>query len=133
MAALATASPSPSCRTRSIISSGCGRTVRVTLWPVLPLPQRMDTSFPVTVIARDANNNTIPTYTNSVSLSGSILLGVANNTILNGSGPSFTQNNGSYTYGYSFTPNVDLSVTAVRQYWTGIVSIWDDTGALLAA
>ena len=101
-------------------------------WNVIPSPQRMDTSFPVTVIARDANNNTIPTYTNAVNLTGSILLGSTNNTILNGSDPTFTQNNGSFTYGYSFTPNVDLSVTAVRQYWSGIVSIWDDTGALLA-
>ncbi len=38
-------------------------------WNVIPSPQRMDTSFPVTVIARDANNNTIPTYTNAVNLS----------------------------------------------------------------
>ncbi len=100
-------------------------------WNVIPSPQRMDTSFPVTVIARDANNNTIPTYTNSVNLTGSILLGVTDNTILDSSEYSFVQNNGSFTYGYSFTPSADLTVTAVRQYWSGRVSIWTDSGELL--
>ncbi|MGA2140338.1 MAG: fibronectin type III domain-containing protein [Verrucomicrobiia bacterium] len=101
-------------------------------WNVIPSPQRMDTSFPVTVTARDASNNTIPTYTNAVSLSGSVLREVANNTILNSPDYSIAQNNGTYTYGYSFTPSADLTVTAVRQYWTGMVSIWTDDGALLA-
>ena len=40
---------------------------------------------------------------------------------------------GSYTLGYAFTPNTNLTVTAVRHYFGTKVEIWTDTGTLLAS
>jgi hypothetical protein len=41
--------------------------------------------------------------------------------------------NGSYTVGYSFTPNTNIVVTHVRHYADTKVSIWTDGGALVTS
>ena len=44
-----------------------------------------------------------------------------------------TDSGGSWTDGYSFTPNIDLTVTHVRHFFGSKVSIWTDGGTLLAS
>ncbi|MEI6767195.1 MAG: DUF4082 domain-containing protein [Bacteroidota bacterium] len=47
--------------------------------------------------------------------------------------PSYVNSgSGSYTLGYSFTPNTTITVTAVRRYFGSAIKIWTDGGTLLA-
>ena len=57
---------------------------------------------------------------------------IATNTIL--ASPVANQTNtGSWTLGYAFTPSTNITVTHVRSYFGTKVSIWTDTGTLLAS
>src|SRR5207245_8459528 len=42
-------------------------------------------------------------------------------------------NNGTFTYGNAFTPNVDILVTHFRHYSGSKVSLWTDAGVLIAS
>ncbi|MEI6062683.1 MAG: LamG-like jellyroll fold domain-containing protein, partial [Bacteroidota bacterium] len=58
---------------------------------------------------------------------------VASGNILGNVVNSNSYNNGSFTFGYSFTPSVNLTVTAVRSYFGSRVSIWTNGGTLLVS
>ncbi|MEI8049764.1 MAG: DUF4082 domain-containing protein, partial [Bacteroidota bacterium] len=58
---------------------------------------------------------------------------VASGNILGNVVNSNSYNNGSFTFGYSFTPSVNLTVTAVRSYFGSKVSIWTNGGTLLVS
>ena len=57
---------------------------------------------------------------------------IATNTILASPVANLT-NTGTWTLGYAFTPSTNLTVTHVRSYFGTKVSIWTDTGTLLAS
>jgi hypothetical protein len=68
--------------------------------------------------------------TGGLNLFAQIALG---GTIIGNLSPSAWLYGAEMTHGYSFTPNAYLQVTAVRGYSTDRVSIWTDSGTLLAS
>ena len=105
-------------------------------WSVIPSPQWVGGPFHVTITAQDASNNAVD-FRLPVALSafipGSV---VGTNTLL--SSPAADQSATDppdypdYTLGYSFTVNTNVYVTHVRSYFGDKVSIWNDSGQLLA-
>jgi hypothetical protein len=103
-------------------------------WSFVPSPQHQDISFPVTITAQDAGNNTVTDFTGTVGLSGFSGSGVTTNTILDSpTHTSYWYSEGPYTIGYAFTPDADIMVTHVRHYSGNKVSIWTDSGDLLVS
>ncbi len=100
--------------------------------PISPF-QAVNAPFSAVVIALSPLNVTVTNFNGTVNLSGSTGGGggLATNTIL-GNLVYADSGSGSYTLGYSFTPNTNLTVTEVRSYSGSKVSIWTDAGALLA-
>jgi uncharacterized repeat protein (TIGR01451 family) len=95
-------------------------------WTVYPSTQ----STLVKIEARDFSNRLVTNFVGAVNLSG-IRGSVVTNTIL--PSPLHTlSSSGSFTLGYAFTPNSNMTVTAVRHYFGNKVSIWTDSGILLA-
>jgi hypothetical protein len=98
-------------------------------------PSKTTNSFnSVTVQARGSSNQTITAFTGTVALSG-IITGAVRTTNMLGNivhSSSYVED-GSYTDGYAFTPTNDIRLTHVRHYFGNKVSIWTDSGALLAA
>src|SRR5439155_19999605 len=88
--------------------------------------------FSATITAKDEFNTTVSNYTGIVALSGSRGGRLGANRIL-GDVVANNSGNGYFTLGYSFTPNTNLLVTHVRHYAGSKVSIWTDTGVLLAS
>jgi uncharacterized repeat protein (TIGR01451 family) len=98
----------------------------------IPSPQTVNVPFSITITARDAGNAVISNFHGTVALGGLVAGGTTFTSILNSPVPD---NNfpGDFTLGYSFTPDVDITVTAVRHFFGTKVSIWTDTGTLLMA
>ena len=105
-------------------------------WSVIPSPQWMGGPFHAAITARDAFNNIVDfrlPVTLSAFIPGSAL---GTNTLLNS--PATDQsatdpaNYPDYSLGYSFTVNTNLYVTHVRSYFGDKVSIWGNSGQLLA-
>ncbi|HSU55216.1 MAG TPA: M36 family metallopeptidase, partial [Candidatus Dormibacteraeota bacterium] len=101
-------------------------------WSVISSPQAVGTPFGATITAKDFLNVTVTNFTGTVNLSGSAGGGQTTNTIL-GAPAYMSSGSGSYTLGYSFTPNTNMTVTHVRHYFGTKISIWTDAGSLLAA
>ena len=102
------------------------------VWNPISSPQAVGEPFGVTVTAQDYYNGIATNFTGTVTLSGVGEGGVTTNTIL--SSPSYqSYSSGSYTLGYAFTPNTNMTVTHVRHYFGTKVSIWTDAGLLLAS
>jgi uncharacterized repeat protein (TIGR01451 family) len=87
--------------------------------------------FPATITALDAFNNTAVNFNSSVGITGSIGGPSVTSNIL-GNIQYYSYSSGTYTLGYQFTPSTNLVVTHVRSYSGTKVSIWTDTGVLLA-
>jgi hypothetical protein len=95
-------------------------------------PQITNLPFTVTIQAQDVSNRVVTNFHSAVLLSASKGGGTVSNTIL--PAPTFAFNSsGNFTLGYTFTPATNLTVTAVRHYFGSKVSIWTDTGVLLAS
>jgi len=104
-------------------------------WSAVSSPQLIGEPFPVTITAQDSANNTLD-YRLPVTLSAlSAGNATGTNTILNSPSAEYSEfDPGSeYTLGYSFTPSTNLAVTHVRHYFGDKVSIWTDSGLLLAS
>ncbi len=99
-------------------------------WTTIPSPQYANVAFPVTVAAKDAFGSTVSNFSGTVALSAVVGGGLASNNILSNMVGSFS-GSGTFTLGYSFTPNTNITVTHVRHYSGSKVSIWTDTGVLL--
>jgi hypothetical protein len=97
-------------------------------WSTISSPQSVGTPFPATITAQDAGNNTVTSFTGTVSLTAG---GTQN--LLNSPVPTGSFNNNTWTIGYSFTPSTNLLVTGVRSYSGTKVSIWTDTGTLVTS
>jgi uncharacterized repeat protein (TIGR01451 family) len=99
-------------------------------WSPISSPQTTNVPFAVTIQARDSFNQIVSNYSGTVALRASIGGGAA--SIL--PSPAYeSYYGGNQTVGYSFTPNTDITVTAVRHYFGTKVSIWTDAGVLLRA
>jgi uncharacterized repeat protein (TIGR01451 family) len=101
-------------------------------WATIPSPQYVNELFPVTVTAKDAFGIIVSNFVGPVNLTGMRGGGLITNSILGNlvASSSFV---GTYTIGYSFTPNTNLVVTHVRHLMGTKVSIWTDTGVLLVS
>lgn len=93
--------------------------------------QGVNMPFNVTVSALNTTNGAAAGFTGPVSFTAAGVTTVSN-LIVGNLGAQQTQ---SYpvTYGYTFTPNTNLQVVAVRSYFGTKVSIWTGTGTLLAS
>jgi hypothetical protein len=102
-------------------------------WGAIASPQTIGEPFPVTLTAQDGSSNIVD-YRLPVALSALSIANAGTNTLLNSPSPEQSANdNAEYVLGYSFTPNANLQVTAVRTYFGDKVSIWTTTGQLLAS
>lgn len=101
-------------------------------WGAVSSPQFAGQPFNVTITALD-NNNYQVNYMLPVNISA-LTTGPARatNSLVGSPGGDPYTYSGEYVYGYSFAPNTNLAVTAVRSYFGDQVSIWTDTGTLLA-
>lgn len=101
-------------------------------WSVVPSPQLANQPFAVTNTAVDANNYQV-NYMLPVNFNAWApgTIPATNSLVGSPSGDPYAYS-GQFTLGYSFTPNTNLTVTAVRSYFGDKVSIWTDNGTLLA-
>jgi len=97
-------------------------------WSPIYSPQQLDTQIPVTVTAEDVLNSPVTNFTGAVAFSAK----VASATVL-GDALFISPGTGDYTIGYSFVPKSDLTLTHFRHYFGTKVSLWNETGALLAS
>jgi uncharacterized repeat protein (TIGR01451 family) len=103
-------------------------------WDAIATPQYLDQPFGVRLVAQDASNATVTSFTDTVLLSATQGEGLRTNAILWNMGWNFWQTGGnSWTIGYAFTPKTNLTVTHVRGVSVSKVSLWTDTGTLLAS
>ncbi|MBI5386751.1 MAG: DUF11 domain-containing protein [Verrucomicrobia bacterium] len=103
-------------------------------WAEMPSVQPAGQPISVSVVAQDYFSNTASNYAGPVSLAAFQVTGEESGTLLNGAAHSSSDYDYSTTTaGYAFTPNTDLRVTHVRHYSGTKVSIWTDTGILLAS
>lgn len=102
-------------------------------WTGINSPPSPGQPLTATITARDYFSNQVSSFSGSVSLSAYRVSAETSGTILEAPTHSANDQYGSYTFGYSFTPNVDLLVTHVRHYFGSKVSIWTDDGNLLAS
>jgi uncharacterized repeat protein (TIGR01451 family) len=101
------------------------------VWGAIGPTQYVGAPFVATITAVDVFNNPAA-FNGSANLLASVGAGQSSGYIL-GNIVSTSSGSGSYTLGYSFTPNTNLTVTHVRSYFGTKVSIWTDAGVLLAA
>jgi oligosaccharide reducing-end xylanase len=104
------------------------------VWNVVPSPQFSGQPFPVTITSQDINNATV-NYMLPVNISAwAPGTASATNTVLGPPvEPDSTTDGFEYVLGYSFTPGTNLVVTAFRYYFGDNVSLWTDSGVLLAS
>lgn len=95
--------------------------------------QGVNMPFGVAVSALNTTNGMATSFNGTASFTAAGVTAVSNTMV----GSLGTQQNSSYsfpiTFGYTFTPNANLQVVAVRSYFGTKVSIWTGTGSLLAS
>jgi autotransporter-associated beta strand protein len=98
-----------------------------------------DGAVPNDLVINGTVRNLVQNQINNLSTvtigpSGFLDLGgvLSTNTILPSPVNTFSSS-GTWTLGYAFTPNANLTVTHVRSYFGTKVEIWTDTGTLLAS
>jgi hypothetical protein len=88
--------------------------------------------FAASLAARDQYGNAVSSFSGVVNLTG--LIGSATSANILGSLTHTNSNSGSaWTDAYAFTPNTNITVTHVRSYFGSKVSIWTNSGTLLAS
>jgi hypothetical protein len=104
------------------------------VWGTIASTEPLSTPFGVTITAHNVTNGPAASFTGPVSLSAYASGVLSTNTIVGNLGASQNDVDYSYgwTYGYTFTPNTNIQVISVRTYSGSKVSIWTDTGTLLA-
>lgn len=103
-------------------------------WDTIAALQPVSNAFGVKLTALDFFNEPVTNYTGAAALSASFLsLGSRTNLLLGNITTIAFFEEPDMTFGYSFTPKTNLTVTHVRNYFGNKVSIWTDTGTLLAS
>ncbi|MCE5268513.1 MAG: M36 family metallopeptidase [Planctomycetaceae bacterium] len=101
-------------------------------WSTIASPQYQNVPFSATLTAKDANGYTVTGFNGSASLGG--LVGAGTTAMLLGEPtPDWSGNKGTFTLGYSFTPSSTIYVTDFLHYFGSKISIWTDTGKLVAS
>ena len=100
-------------------------------WSPVGSPQGVNVPFPVTLEAQDSLGRAVSDFAGAVTLSAQTG-GMTTNAIL-GSPTYQATAGGTWTLGYAFTPNVNITVTQVITYFGTKVSIWTIGGTLLAS
>jgi hypothetical protein len=91
-------------------------------------------SFGVSVTAQNVTNGLAADFTGPVNLSAFASGLVSGGTIIgNLSASAGRSSTAGLTHGYAFTPSTNVLVTSVRAYTGDNVSIWTDSGTLLAS
>ena len=97
-------------------------------WSTINSPRNAGAPFQATITAQDVGNNTVTAFSGAATLTAG---GTQN--LLNSPVPTNSFNNNTWTLGYAFTPSSNLQVTGVRSYSGTKVSIWTNTGTLVAS
>lgn len=95
--------------------------------------QRVGVPFAINITARDSLGNVVSSFLDAVALSAHVPAEVETNFLgspVHSLGPRAST---PTTVGYSFTPSRSLTVTHVRHYSGSKVSIWTDSGTLIAS
>lgn len=101
------------------------------VWEPITSPKYVNQPFDVAVTAKDQFEMTVSNFTGVVNLTG-LSAGLITNKVL-GDVVHTETSSGSYTLAFAIIPSKDLTVTHVRSYSGTKVSIWSDTGTLLAS
>ncbi|HEX5219981.1 MAG TPA: DUF4082 domain-containing protein, partial [Verrucomicrobiae bacterium] len=103
-------------------------------WDSIGALQPVSNAFNVKLTALDYFNQAISNYSGSATLNAFFLTpSLRTNTVLGNVTHTGFYQEGDMTFGYSFTPKTNLTVTHVRNYFGNKVSIWTDSGTLLAS
>ena len=100
-------------------------------WSPVASPQGVKVPFPVTLEAQDSVGRAVSNFAGTVTL-GAAVGGIATNAILPSPVYQATAG-GTWTLGYAFTPNANITVNEVITYFGTKVSIWTIGGTLLAS
>jgi len=104
-------------------------------WDSIEGLQPVSNAFSVKLTALDFYNQSVSNYSGgSVALSASVIAPATRTNLLLGNvvTPDF-YDEPDRTFGYSFTPRTNLTVTHLRNYFGNKVSIWTDAGTLLVS
>ncbi|MCX6922169.1 MAG: C10 family peptidase, partial [Verrucomicrobia bacterium] len=104
------------------------------VWGSIASTQSLNTPFLVTITAQNLTNGLATGFTGPLALSAYMTgLVAGSSTIIGSLSPNmYRYSSAGLTHGYAFTPSTNIQVTAVRSYSGDKVSIWSDSGALLA-
>jgi hypothetical protein len=104
-------------------------------WEPIGTNQAVGIPFAVAISAMDGEGQLLTNYTGVAQLFGNHSSTLSDQNILGD--VSHTASNdwdsGTYTFGYSITPSIPLTVTHVRHYFGSKVSIWTSSGDLLVS
>jgi uncharacterized repeat protein (TIGR01451 family) len=101
------------------------------VWSSVAPTQELNTPFPATVSARDVTDRPLTNYNGSVRLSSGA--SDLRDHLLGDVVPVNNFTGSLYTIGFAFTPSSDIYMTHVRHISGTKVSIWTDSGTLVAA
>jgi uncharacterized repeat protein (TIGR01451 family) len=101
-------------------------------WEPITSPQPVNTPFAATIRAVDVLGTVISNFNGTASLRGAIGQPQIEGTLFGDAAHNFSEPSGPYTFGIAFTPSVNMTVTHVRHYTGTKMSIWTDTGTVLA-
>ncbi|HOX57163.1 MAG TPA: C10 family peptidase [Candidatus Paceibacterota bacterium] len=103
------------------------------VWGPVGPTQYLNAPFPTTITARNLTNGVASGFAGPVTLSAYASGAGSPATIVGNLSPNSYLFGSEMTHGYAFTPNTNVQITAVRGYSTDKVSIWTDSGTLLAS
>ncbi len=106
-------------------------TVASLQWSTISSPQSVLVPFAASIVAKDANGFTA-NFNGNVALSGLSGPGSVSQAIAGDVTYTNSLNNGTFTLGYAFTPNTSFPISHVRSFFGSKVTIWSNTGTLLA-
>jgi len=98
------------------------------VWNTISSPQRTNQALLATITARDGSGSVVTSFATNVNLRGINVGGPSSRTMITNTAYAESDNLGSFTVGYQFTPTNDIYITHVRSYAGSKVTIWNDTG-----
>ena len=94
--------------------------------------QTVQQAFPVVITAKDFFGTTMTNFTGPVALRGIQITNFETHPMIGDLTPE-NSDSGDFTIGFAFTPNQDISVTAVRHISGTIIKIWTEDGAEISS
>jgi len=103
------------------------------VWGAIGPTQAMNVPFGVTITAQNLTNGVATDFSGPVSLSAFAAGAGTPATMIGNLSYNGWLSGDEMTHGYAFTPSTNVQITAVRGRNTDKVSIWTDSGALIAS